>query len=867
MADKKNTIGRFEIIEKIGEGPIGAVYKASDPVIRRIVAIKVVKLYALEETTSFAEVFEKIYRVVRSSTSLNHPNICIIYDLSEEKKIPFITMEYVEGQDLDALLQKKHQFKRVQLMNVLSQVCDALDFAHRKNVVHQDLKTTNILITPDIIVKITDFGIAGLDEIAAAQTKKLLSIPFYISPEQAVGAKVTAASDLFSLGVIAYQLLSGELPFRGTSTPNVVMTIAQEPPAVPKDLEKSGINRSDWDQFFATALAKSPEKRFQTANDLFEALNNIVPPSDHSYFPYAFSGSENDRTGEFEKTFISETSSPTVLIDAKKLFQEVEAEQQKASEEVKPQLPEIVTEPAEEIPAHAEEIHASEPELQPLEVPQAQAQQAEAPQSPVAAEVAADMPEEEEAAQTMSPVSAQMNPPDLNDRTADQKKEEPAPATQLIEIPSFSEEAIAKSNGSGNTAPPTQLLQRPVEATSEPVSEPTRPKISETRAPVLTQGTGAVVDSQVRPTIEQVPTQAPRMIRPQPTQAPPAPQYIPPQKKAGPPNLKRYLVAALIIAVFILGVGGYILFRNPSAENVAQNKVQQPVNNIGNAGAKSTASIPPAGNVNPSTPVAPVTGILTINSNPAGAKVSINGEQKGITPLQLDQIDAGHYQILLQLNGYKDQQQSVDLTEQNKMPEVQATLEKASPVSGTLVIESTPTDAFIVISNRVIGVTPKTIPNFKAGKYSITVKKDGYEDYTGSVRVNQDKTAVLRAQLVEIPKPPPVVVETKKPEPTVHSGDLVTLGPGVTPPRNIKRTFAKYPPSARDRKIEGTVNMSVLVSEKGQVLDVKVLQSSHRLLEDAAVNAVKTWEYQPATKEGVPVKVWVPVSMNFQLGH
>ncbi len=182
MAEKKNTIGRFEIIEKIGEGPIGAVYKALDPVIRRTVAIKVIKLYALEETTTFAEIFEKIYRVVRTSTSLNHPNICVIYDLSEEKKIPYITMEFVEGQDVDSLLQKKHQFKRAQLLNILEQVCDALDFAHKRNVLHQDLKTTNILVTPDLQVKITDFGIAGLDEIAAAQTKKLLSIPYYISP-------------------------------------------------------------------------------------------------------------------------------------------------------------------------------------------------------------------------------------------------------------------------------------------------------------------------------------------------------------------------------------------------------------------------------------------------------------------------------------------------------------------------------------------------------------------------------------------------------------------------------------------------------------------------------------------------------------
>src|SRR4029078_568783 len=272
MSDKKNTIGRFEIIEKIGEGPIGSVYKALDPVIRRTVAIKVIKLYALEESATFAEVFEKIYRVVRTSTSLNHPNICIIYDLSEEKKIPYITMEFVEGHDLESLLRQKHQFKRPELLNVLQQICDALDFAHKKNVIHQDLKSTNILITPDLHVKITDFGIAGLDEIAAAQTKKLLSIPFYISPEQALGERVSPASDLFSLGVVIYHLLSGQLPFPGTTAANTIMMIARDTRSVPADLNRSAISREDWNSFFSIALAKSPNQRFRSAREMLEAL-------------------------------------------------------------------------------------------------------------------------------------------------------------------------------------------------------------------------------------------------------------------------------------------------------------------------------------------------------------------------------------------------------------------------------------------------------------------------------------------------------------------------------------------------------------------------------------------------------------------
>jgi serine/threonine protein kinase len=325
MADRKNTIGRFEIIEKIGEGPIGSVYKALDPVIRRTVAIKVIKLYALEESATFAEVFEKIYRVVRTSTSLNHPNICIIYDLSEEKKIPYITMEYVDGHDLDWMLQSKHQFKRAQVLNIVQQVCDALDFAHKKNVIHQDLKATNIILTSELHVKITDFGIAGLDEIAAAQTKKLLSIPYYIAPEQALGEKVTPSSDLFSLGVVLYQILSGQLPFPGNSAANVIMMIARDNPAAPKNLEKSGIKPDDWNSFFNVALAKSPGQRFRTANEMFSALQKILPLSETSYFPYFVTGGGvGESTGKFEtaeKTYVGD--SPTMMImDANKMIED-----------------------------------------------------------------------------------------------------------------------------------------------------------------------------------------------------------------------------------------------------------------------------------------------------------------------------------------------------------------------------------------------------------------------------------------------------------------------------------------------------------------------------------------------------------------
>ncbi|HSP05994.1 MAG TPA: serine/threonine-protein kinase, partial [Acidobacteriota bacterium] len=394
MSDKKNTIGRFEILEKIGEGPIGAVYKALDPVIRRTVAIKVIKLYTLEETATFAEVFEKIYRVVRTSTALNHPNICIIYDLSEEKKIPFITMEFVDGHDLEWLLQNKHQFKRAEVLNILQQTCDALDFAHRKNVIHQDLKSTNIILTSELHVKITDFGIAGLDEIAAAQTKKLLSIPYYISPEQALGDKVTPASDLFSLGIIMYQMLSGQLPFPGTSAANVIMMIARDNAAIPKDLEKSGIKKDDWDNFFSIALAKAPGQRFRSAKEMFDALTAILPSGETRYFPYSFQG-EAIGSEKLEKTFVNET--PTVMIDPSQFARESAAEPAEATMVAQPAsafdlLEEAAPAGSKQEPAEPT-LLVSKDQLQPaapptvmIEIPKQPLKQEPAPKPPPAPE-------------------------------------------------------------------------------------------------------------------------------------------------------------------------------------------------------------------------------------------------------------------------------------------------------------------------------------------------------------------------------------------------------------------------------------------------------------------------------------------------
>ncbi len=193
--------------------------------------------------------------------------------------------------------------------------------------------------------------------------------------------------------------------------------------------------------------------------------------------------------------------------------------------------------------------------------------------------------------------------------------------------------------------------------------------------------------------------------------------------------------------------------------------------------------------------------------------------------------------------------------------EFPATLQAVVPQLGILVIESNPPGAFIALGTRVIGETPKKLEKANVGKYNITLRKEGYLDFTQTVRVKENETTTVTAQLAEIPKP--VVVVEKPKEPDVKPGSLVTLGPGVTPPKTLTKTPVDYPEAAKKQKLEGTVQLNVLISETGQVLQVTVMKSAHPMLDEAAIRTVKKWTYEPARKQNVPVRVWLSTSITF----
>src|SRR5437879_3001038 len=208
--------GRYEIIGELGRGAMGVVYKAMDPVIGRTVAVKTIRLSEEGTGLSRPELLTRFQTEARAAGLLTHPNIVVVFDAGEEDGLYYITMELVEGKSLQALLDSGHAFPLPRTLRIMEQTCSALQFAHERNVVHRDIKPANLMLTADDTVKVTDFGTAKILQFGTVQqTAHVMGTPSYMSPEQVKGRAVDGRSDIFSLGVMLYEMVTGEKPFPG----------------------------------------------------------------------------------------------------------------------------------------------------------------------------------------------------------------------------------------------------------------------------------------------------------------------------------------------------------------------------------------------------------------------------------------------------------------------------------------------------------------------------------------------------------------------------------------------------------------------------------------------------------------------------
>ncbi len=274
--DTPSSIGRYEVTGTLGFGAMGAVYQAFDPIIKRALAIKTIRLDIPRQSPQHAVFIERFYQEARISGTLSHPNIVTLFDIGEEKGVPFLAMEYVEGQTLSDLIDQGVRFGPERVVALVSQVSAALDYAHSRGVVHRDIKPSNLIVQQGDKVKVTDFGIAKLVDQGITQTGALLGTPSYMSPEQAMGEPLDGRSDIFSLGVCAFEMLSGEQPFPGNNVTSILYRLVHVDPVEPANLEMSGVVPHLWREVFHKVLAKKADGRYQKATEFVRALEECL---------------------------------------------------------------------------------------------------------------------------------------------------------------------------------------------------------------------------------------------------------------------------------------------------------------------------------------------------------------------------------------------------------------------------------------------------------------------------------------------------------------------------------------------------------------------------------------------------------------
>jgi serine/threonine protein kinase len=262
-------IGRYEIVGELGRGAMGVVYKATDPNIGRTVALKTMRMdvHGLES----ADLMRRFKNEARAAGLLNHPNIVTIYDAGEHDGVFYIAMEYLEGTTLQELLAERRVLEAAEAVKLSREIARGLDYAHAHGVVHRDVKPANIMITRSGAVKIMDFGIAKSSGNMTG-TGQVLGTPNYMSPEQVKGKSLDGRSDLFSLGVILYEMLTGEKPFHGQNVTTIIYKIVNENPIPPRELDATV--PASLSALVLKALAKSPDERYQTGAELAHDLEN-----------------------------------------------------------------------------------------------------------------------------------------------------------------------------------------------------------------------------------------------------------------------------------------------------------------------------------------------------------------------------------------------------------------------------------------------------------------------------------------------------------------------------------------------------------------------------------------------------------------
>ncbi|HKY91653.1 MAG TPA: serine/threonine-protein kinase [Nevskiaceae bacterium] len=272
---EKPMLGRYEVEKELGKGAMGVVYLGKDPKIGRMVAIKTMALSAEGDGDEMSEVKARFFREAEAAGNLSHPHIVQIFDAGEEHDLAYIAMEFIKGHDLVRHTKPANLLPMAEVLDYIADAADALDYAHKRNIVHRDIKPANLMLIDETkTIKVTDFGVARITDASKTKTGMVLGTPSYMSPEQLAGKKVDGRSDLFSLGVTLYQLLTGSLPFQAESMATLMFKIANEPHASVTALRPD--LPPELNAIVDKVLHKSYDSRYQRGTDLARDLRGVL---------------------------------------------------------------------------------------------------------------------------------------------------------------------------------------------------------------------------------------------------------------------------------------------------------------------------------------------------------------------------------------------------------------------------------------------------------------------------------------------------------------------------------------------------------------------------------------------------------------
>jgi TonB family protein len=805
------TIGRYQVQESIGFGAMGAVYKAFDPLIKRTLAIKTLRLDIPRMSPQYKSFIDRFYHEARISGTLSHPNIVTLFDIGEEGGVPYLAMEFVEGETLASILEKGARFNPEKVISLVSQIASAVDYAHSKGVIHRDIKPSNLILYEADRVKVTDFGIAKLADAEMTQSGTLLGTPAYMSPEQAMGEKLDGRSDIFSLGVCAFEMLSGEQPFAGPNVTAILYKLVHVEPIEPANLEMNGLVPQKWREVFGKVLAKKPDDRYQTATEFVQDLEYCLG----SWFGSAMLD-----------TLVDEEAGAAIRAAAQAASAHMAAAP----------APPVPVAPPPPAPERFDEVTAALPRPDELssgdlladeDVP-ATILMSAAIATPADTDTVPVVHAAEEAAPTILMPALKPEPPPVPPPAP---APEPGP-TVLMAAPGIPEKTVlmpaagvsaqrrrARAPAAAakpEETPATVLMPAPSRQAVPVAARPPRPAASLQTAEM--QGGRAAAGASGRPR-------------------------------------RTVLVAAGALSLLFAVAAAGVLVLVKGGDDVAE--TQPPPTATPTAAPSRRAVRPPAEAVSE---VPAITGLLRVATQPPGASVTVDGEPRGATPLELADLGLGAHDVRVELRGYAAGAQRVILTAEAPQAEVNLTLSRSAPPSGMAELHSSPAGALVRIDGIVVGQTPLRQP-LKVGGHAVEMTRDGFEPWTGHLDVVARGTGRVDAVLR------PLVRATPTPEP-VDLARIYAPADVDTQPRRLAGGSAPYPDKAprlrpgRDVTVAGTF----VVTEDGEITDVRITESAGDVVDDAVTAAVRNWKYAPGARKGVKVKVRIAFKQTFRAG-